>query len=548
MVAIERKPMTLLCFGLACALRVASLAAIARTQSALFGQHAVRSRPTWHDATFFNAFSQAESTYDDEADYGRPQNQYFDGWEPGIENPYEGSIVQPEFFHESPSGGHHVAWQTHYPAVQSGVGGDVSLPSWFRGSGGEWKQRYGSDPESTRATAQGSWLNELKGTGRLPANWFDASANQVDGFGRHRYPSMESPKHYTSYQERSVNTTLSCPDPGCTANASLQAFNGTMERARNCKLNVLVKPTDYDEQYSGERIEWISVNDVNVSLNCEPLLSGCNATAARPYYPCVFELRLDKLMPPSGTLQLAAKIPKIVDECPYQGSLLYAVPVVTCLVARQVPPPYYPSNYPPLEPTNITFGGGYSFNESSMELSAWSPLKCRERGCTAAAFVALNFTQMTFSKCSLTVKINATDFDNEEWGPAAELIEFIKVEGVDQAVNLNPAINPCKEKYAGSPIPQRLIEKAVMSGADVTADAGDGVLVVEAKISPVVDECAMEGNLLDGRVEVTCSVAAAKPTAMLQDDSDTHPKPIAMLRRPRARRSHNKPDMAHNLS
>mmetsp|Transcript_116782 Transcript_116782/g.341925 ORF Transcript_116782/g.341925 Transcript_116782/m.341925 type:complete len:504 (-) Transcript_116782:135-1646(-) len=481
---------------LAWLLNTVSVIAITRTRPARSERHRLRRGHRWHDASFFNTFSQGESTYNDEADYGRPQNRYIDGWEPGITNPYEGGSVDPSFFHESPSGGPRVAWQTH-PTAGS------ALP-WHRTDGGSWRPKYEGSPANTLATPQANWWDELAGAGRISAGWFEAAVDQFDGFGRQRYPAT-SPRRLVFWQERAVNTTLRCTDPGCEASVALQAFNGNTEQARSCKLSVYVKPTDYEQNHSGEAVEWISVNGANVSLDCRPGLSGCSATSAAAYYPCVRDLSLDKLITAGGTLQVAAKISQTVDECPYEGSLLYAVPMVTCLVAEQIPPPYYSHNSPWNPETNLTFGST-TFNPHTMQVLAQAPLKCRTHGCSASVLLALNSSMMTFRSCSLTVKVNTTDFDNQEWASPAELLEFVKVEGRDVATNFNPQLNPCRQRYAGTPVQQSTIEKVVLDNVDVTADAADGVLMVEAKISPMVDECAMDGNLLDAIVNVSCSV------------------------------------------
>lgn len=484
--------------GLVCVVNAVLAAAIAKN----FEQKRLRKGGKWHVPNFFNLFSQAESTYDEEADFGKQSNQYVDGWEPGHKNPYEGNFVDPAFFHESPGGGPGVAWQTHYPSA----GG--ALP-WSRKAGGSWKPNYETNPLNSRVTPQGNWWDETVGTGAINAGWFDMSIDHYDKYGRSRYPAS-SARRFTGWMERAVNTTLRCTEPGCKATAALQAFDGSSEQARSCKLTVYVKPTDYEQKYSTEAVEYISVNGNNVSWECRPMLSGCNATAPLPYYPCVEDLSLDKLVTSRGTLQLEAKISETVDECPYEGSLLYAVPIVTCLVAEQVPAPYHKHNNPRVPETNLTFGQGTStFNQETMQLVAQAPLKCPTRGCSASVLLALNSTSMTFSSCSLTVKINVTDFDNLEWSnQPAELLEFIRVEGNSVATELNPGKNPCRQPAPGAkPLPGT-IERTVVDKADVTEDASDGVLLVEAKISKMVDECGVNGNLLDGIVNVTCDVAS----------------------------------------
>ena len=41
------------------------------------------------------------------------------------------------------------------------------------------------------------------------------------------------------------------------------------------------------------------------------------------------------LMDGAGVLSLSAQISDMVDECPYEGNLLSAVPVVTCMVTHK---------------------------------------------------------------------------------------------------------------------------------------------------------------------------------------------------------------------
>ena len=67
-------------------------------------------------------------------------------------------------------------------------------------------------------------------------------------------------------------------------------------------------------------------------------LQVCNAIATRPAYPCI---GLDTLMPTTCTLVIGAKINNFVDERPYEGSMLHAVPMVTCFVQGKQPPPLY---------------------------------------------------------------------------------------------------------------------------------------------------------------------------------------------------------------
>eukprot|EP00932_Pfiesteria_piscicida_P017101 SRR837773.3998.p1 GENE.SRR837773.3998~~SRR837773.3998.p1 ORF type:complete len:400 (+),score=92.15 SRR837773.3998:94-1200(+) len=165
-----------------------------------------------------------------------------------------------------------------------------------------------------------------RGTRNLDAAWFDMSAVQPDGFGRPLAPDVSSPRRYVGWRERAVNATLSCNTPGCVASGSLQLFSGSSERARFCRMNL------YVEHHSGS-LPWITVNGANVSFECAPPASPCEANASRSMYPCVFGLDLAKLVTQAGTLEVAAKLSEAADgACTYKGAALRAVPMVTCLV------------------------------------------------------------------------------------------------------------------------------------------------------------------------------------------------------------------------
>merc|ERR1719198_2382454 len=145
-----------------------------------------------------------------------------------------------------------------------------------------------------------------------------------------------------------MNGTMACAAAGCIANATLQAFDGATEIASHCKFSLYLHPTDFDDQYSGERLTFISVNGATVNTDCFPMVSGCNMTTQAPMFSCLRDLSLDSLIDSTGTLRIAAQISDVVDECPYQGNLLSAVPMVTCLV--QPKPTPAPMGQPVLPP------------------------------------------------------------------------------------------------------------------------------------------------------------------------------------------------------
>lgn len=294
----------------------------------------------WNDPDFFGSFSEGESTYDEDADFGRahlndnPSAKFVDGWEPHIDAAENPPAVSADWYHESPSGNSQAAWQTHYPAAQ----GTAQTGEWYRSEGGAWHQDYRGE-EAYDTSGPGNWLDGARSHEAIPSGWFDASVQQFDSFGRRKAPSPSSGRRLVGWEERAVNATFACDTAGCTATGPLRAFDGEKERAIHCRLNVAVKATDYDDPAGGKYVEWVSVNDVKVAAHCELHATGCNITDARPLYPCAVELDVDKLMTPTGTLQISAKNSDAVTECPYEGHLLYGVATVTCMVQNQLPMP-----------------------------------------------------------------------------------------------------------------------------------------------------------------------------------------------------------------
>jgi len=304
-------------------------ASSAATSEVAHGQGAAGKAALPQDASFFNSFSEGESTYDVDGDVGITTDG--DGWEPTLSSPYEIKGTDSAWFHESPSG--NIAWQTHYPALQTGLAGRAAtLGKWVQSAAGSWEQEY--VPTGSTRTIQSGKL-------KLPAKWFDNSINQLDGFGRPKFPDDANPKRFVDWDEQAVNTTMKCDSPGCVATAALQAFDGKKLMARNCRLNIFV------QHYSGHTVEWMSVNGANVSSKCKVPANNCNATGARPLYPCVFELSLDKLISQTGTLDISAKISdSAAANCTYENSLLLAVPMATCLVHSLAWPPTNLTNFP----------------------------------------------------------------------------------------------------------------------------------------------------------------------------------------------------------
>jgi len=455
--------------------------AVSGSRLAAATEHHARSK-TPEAAGWFGDFSLGESTYSVDGTYANrnenSQVNVMEGWNPDERNPFDLSGRRPNFFEETKSGGYKEAWQTFFPDTPEGVPGNRGKTGqWFTAASGAWQQNYRSpDPLDP---------------GLVPS-WFDDSVNQVDGFGRDKFPVPDSPRNYLYWEERSVNTTLTCKAANCTANVSLMApFNSKTEIHKHCKMSIAFHPTDFDDHDSGEEVQWIYVNNMLVSSHCHPHTYGsaCNATAPSPLIPCVNDLPIDLLLPSNGVLEIGAKISEAVDECPYQENLLSAVPMVTCLVA----PKPTPAPADPMPATSMVQ------DESCVSTM---PLQCPTRGCAGEIHMSVKPSCAARGRCKLSVLVHQTDFDAKDDTP--ELIEYIKVAGKSVASNLHPGLNPCKADVQGQQIAPSAKIFTALKDYDVTEHARQGSVRIEGKISTYVDECASNGHLFDALATIDC--------------------------------------------
>lgn len=258
-------------------------------------------------------------------------------------------------------------------------------------------------------------------------------------------------------------------------------------------------------------------------------------------------------MPTTGTLVIGAKINNLVDECPYEGNMLHAVPMVTCLVQGKQPPPLYGGT--PNSPEAVlaaeaaeaaarnsavsgstivaqgnsvavseadsdgqsqlmnTFRNsqrGEAFRLAAQEIAGptWhflqAPLKCSQRGCTARLSMGLNRTAATMGTCALSILVNQTDFDSEHG--SNEGIVFMSIGGENVTVtDPSPGVNPCTARWSGSPVPDDQLEWTAVSDLDVTEEVVAGEVIIQAQISDLVDECPSQGFLLDALVQINCT-------------------------------------------
>lgn len=399
-------------------------------------------------------------------------------------------------------------------AVQSPVGADFfeeNLTSSFR--------RY----SASAASVVGNGIAPSWFSAQLPQTWTPAPLSEL-----------------VDWKFTRVNTTLACPDPGCSASVSLTAFNPSTEIARDCRLSISVYPTDFDDMFSGERVTFISVNGEKVSQDCFPNAAGCGPRGTTDMISCLDGFPLGDLLQESGVANVSAGISDMVDECPYQGNHFSSLATIACWVAT-IPASESLQSLLKSNASSSTnssssssssasgsqaTGYGTETTETTVLLSA--PLQCPERGCQADATLNLidvlsrankNIEAVGIKYCLMNVTIQQSDFDNLDG--EVEAIEFVNVSNYQLVTNAKPGGNPCRDLWQGKPG----VEKPFPAVTQllVTPLVKQGPILVTAKISPHVDECASNGYLLDGEVTMLCDVTilTASPTVQTTTAAET---------------------------
>lgn len=442
-------------------------------------------------ASWFAAFSHDESTYDvDLVDRVLRNHPQVDdaGWHPKHHSDplsHDRPVgLPPAWFEESDSAGPFAAWRTRFPALES-----------VYSHGLKFKPLVPDHNHLAHlAPTEGSLARSISKTARKPPDWFEDSVLYRDTFGRLMPPSPESPRYYWDWTERSQSVLLRCKKPGCMANASLKLpLDDSMERHAKCRLSIGVHPTDYDDEYSREFVEWIQVNGHTISTFCDPMAKYCDEDwkgEPPPLYPCVMDLPLHgDLLGPNGALELAGQISPMVDECPVDGHMFSAIATMTCFVK------------PIVTTTTLTPVLPVKLNCTNEKVR----LQCGEPGCIDSAVLHPCRPILPGETCVLTVKIWQTDFDNDHG--SVEQVDWVKVGDVESgtvvAEDKNPGKNPC-----GCCHPDARDEEpfTLVDGEDVTEMVLQNKSVpVSAKISQMVDECGRDGNLLDAEAALECS-------------------------------------------
>jgi hypothetical protein len=444
---------------------------------------------------WFGSFSEAESTFTDEGQDAKPSDPFYGvmyGRDPVLTHS-DDNTVDFNFLHESRSGGPWMpgdSWQTH-PSVPNNIVGNEGKENNWRYTPAGWVQDYAP----TYDVNSPKLLTAVRG-----AAWFDNEVNQVDGFGRERTPGVEAARLLLGteegWEERSVNTTLKCSDPGCMARSTIQLYNAVNETAKFCKLSISVHPTDFDDEMSLEHIEYWKVQDYIANRACAPKARGCNATADRPLYACLNAFDIDTIVNRSaGNVVVEGKISDMVDECPHEGNLLSSVLMATCLVRNKV-----------LFVDTTTTTTTLTFNLNNISDSKF--ISCSTPGCIAEATLSVSpILALNGGKCTMTINVTLTDFEN-----STEKIDYIEINSKKVVTQSNssaqPGKNPCNEAYAGTPLTAEESVFTSVKDYDVTDlvlnTYPHGEINVKSKITDMVDECPHEGNLLHALAHVIC--------------------------------------------
>jgi hypothetical protein len=424
------------------------------------------------------------------------------GFEFGYDAPVHPAVSRPpQFFVETASADTKEAWQTFYPPLGAALPGNRFVP----------KPTWRETPEGYVEDYIPAQLGNGQKPGRKDASWFDSRILNYDGFGRPKLPDKGNPQRLwdtgttdTAWVEQSVNTSLECVDIACTANATLYAFDPETEEATNCKLSIGVHATDFDNDFGDEFIHSLLVNGHVVNTLCEPMVGGCSPDAQIPLYTCVNGVDVDHLLAPeSGAFTVQATLSQLVDECPKDGNLLSGVAMATCMVR------------PKVEPDEVLLSGELEEPAENLTTTFVSaPIQCNTPGCVATADIEVPAdVAYAGGACLMNITLESTDFDDALGEP--EEVEWVKLPSLGTIVNgTTSGINPCTSAKQGNPLEPEEILWQVVSEYDVTQQVLTGLLSVNLKISPHVDECPSEyGNLVEGLVTIRCYPPANATTA-----------------------------------
>lgn len=524
-------------------------------------------------ASWFDAYSAEESDYHPLDD---PDEQHSWGERdtvlsavPVAEDSTKHVTESEAFFRETESDGPKQAVQT-YPVRETEKLPYVEEPAWKVTENRKLVQ------DKVSAQEPGSALpSAVKNS-----QWFDRSSDDYDAYGRPKVSAVDT--HSLGFQGlalRSVSVNVTCKNPGCAANATMQIYDPKKEYAQNCKLNFAVHATDFDDNYAGERVFNILANGRALGGDCFPLANGCVSKLSREQlFPCVNDIPVDSIISSKGKLRMKASIPKVVDECPYNDNLLHGVSTVTCWVGQfttttTVPtttvPPVYPlendfvkkwlADHPnssiedmpgyksladdlkgvhPQKGINSKYGADDDADSHSKKgregaeqgaiaarMPAWPKFETRPISLNASAFMRCAEkgcgTGMLLDMNRTALRINkciAQVYVNQtDYDNSDGAVELlnISVGGEPVVLNAKPGQNPCRDFYNGNPLTSDAKRYHALKDYDITEAVKKGPVGFHASISHQVDECASNGYLLDSMLQINCDVSTIG--ALLED-------------------------------
>jgi len=437
-----------------------------------------------HPPEWFGGFSDSESTYNP---YSGEENkglaERFDDPDVGFypssdkDTPLSVPLAKSRrWFEETASAGNRQAWQTYYPDIEDPTNEDA--PPWRSSEKGGFEQDY----FSPQAAMEGGGMNNKK------AGWFERNVGNYDSFGRPVSPGLNSPRRRVEWSSSLHNSTFSCKDPGCIANSSLEIKGKDGEQLESCKLSIHIHPTDFDDEYSREYVELLSLNGRSMKERCFPKAHGCNGINGQELVPCLKDFPLDGLLGSDKKLSISGRLSPMVDECPFDGNLLSGIIRVDCLVR----PPW-------LAPVKMSAPQQWGRVIQPQATNGTAMLQCRRPGCTANASIQV-VNKSANATCKLTFIVNQTDFDGDL--KSVEEIEWVKLNGNVTLQHKSPGKNPCKHRNGTEVL---RVPHVLLNGTDVTQEVADGFLEISAKISHMVDECGSNGFLLDALATVVCT-------------------------------------------
>lgn len=413
-------------------------------------------------------------------------------------------------------------------------------------------------------------------------DWFERSSDDYDAYGRPPKVSAVDTDNLQGLALRSVSVNVTCKNPGCAANATMHIYDPQKEFVQNCKLNFAVHATDFDDNFAGERVLDILANGRALGGDCFPLANGCVSNMSREQlFPCVNDIPVDSIISSKGKLRMKARIPQVVDECPYNDNLLHGVSTVTCWVGNYTTtttvttttvPPVYPlendfvkkwladnpnksiedmpgyksladdiKGIHPQKGVNSKYGvdddnafskkGGQGADQEAIaaRMPAWPKFETRPISLNASAFMRcaekgcgtgmlLDMNRTALRINKCIAQVYVNQTDFDNSDGAIELLN-ISVGGKPVLVNAKPGQNPCRDFYDGNPLTSLAKRYHALKDYDITDEVKKGPVGFHASISHQVDECASNGYLLDSMLQINCDVSTIG--ALLEDHLTT---------------------------